>query len=336
MRTHSGDSDLSSVSLDDEKATKSSIFKSAATIAESGNDPYDDDVLEQPSEVDYSTWFLPATGLEGGFQSASFASAASAFDTGSSGGMSAGFQSASGFQTAGKRSLAPSADALVKAKQKMMCWDTEDTTSLQKTSATQDIPGPSAETNIPSQRPVLQSVENKTISTGFSSPSASKSFASPFKAGNKPFKSPLIRSTDVSTPKKTTSPLNPLASSVKLSTPGFTSSKSQQPTFSTPVNIASSPASRPVRIGQSSPALRQSRKPFVTPFKPGMKPGEPGRQLLEERLKSKSKPVTAVGQETPSPPPNSWSNMNFFTPTPLDVRHRRTRGITIVDSSSLY
>jgi breast cancer 2 susceptibility protein len=39
---------------------------------------------------------------------------------------------------------------------------------------------------------------------------------------------------------------------------------------------------------QSTPRVVRSRPAFVTPFKVGMKPGEPGRSLLEEKEKAKA------------------------------------------------
>ncbi|KAF7972587.1 hypothetical protein HWV62_17384, partial [Athelia sp. TMB] len=134
------------------------------------------------------------------------------------------------------------------------------------------------------------------------------SFASPLQARSKvkPFSSPLLKKQAPSTqlPTFTSSPLNPARSSGSGFTPALAAHATQQPHpfASTPLNAFITPSlssttgtsgpgvilSTPMRpslgvtpraFGRSMPAK------FVTPFKPGMRPGEAGRAALESPSK---------------------------------------------------
>ncbi|EMD32562.1 hypothetical protein CERSUDRAFT_99292 [Gelatoporia subvermispora B] len=218
--------------------------------------------------------------------------------------------------------IVPSAAALARAREKMQQWQKEieeDFTEAhddQENAAppTTARPAPSFQTPL---RPALRAVENSfSPAQPPESPSpagAAQGFAKPLlpsgtsalRVKNTPFKSPLVRKPAASmpgTPGYVSSPLNPSktsgfapASGSKLlaafAAPTATPSRALLPLATptcpapvTPVRPSgfSTPAKTlgltPRRMGGSA-----SKPRFATPFKEGMRPGEPGRKLLEQQ-----------------------------------------------------
>ncbi|RDB29022.1 Breast cancer type 2 susceptibility [Hypsizygus marmoreus] len=170
-------------------------------------------------------------------------------------------------------------------------------------------------------RPALRAVENSLNSPntptplGFSRPSMlAKTISSPLPAINlfisrnaKPFKSPLINKAPALV--NGTLPGSPLNPGSRLGTGGLSkftptlsqhTASSQHPLASTPITPASIPSTtvqptelpsfstplRPADILQRGNGLKRTPAPFVTPFKTGMKPGQPGRIQFDESAKA--------------------------------------------------
>lgn len=290
-------------------------FGSAATLR---TDSLDRDYARSPSpevppEQDYDAWFAPASDVPlPAFQTAAAAVAAFPQDA------PIGFMKASN-----KGWIEPSSTALAKAKEKMdAIWAEE--TETPAPVVTESQMGPenlfkTASAILPRsrlaspERPALRSLENATYDspgtpspTEFSRPSPSSStsaaFASPTlgtlkgKAPLKPrpFKSPFLPSAGAGTAKAgfmhASSPLNPRSRPTHpLATAPFVTAAAPE----TPLRLGPAPASfvtpvRPMMQSTVTPRVARSRPAFVTPFKTGMKPGEPGRTLLEEREKAKA------------------------------------------------
>lgn len=216
----------------------------------------------------------------------------------------AGFRSGSTLLNSGKGTKisswsAPSAEALAKAEERMKRWQAEIDADFHESTTEENeesVPPPDLSTEKPAvARVILGAVENSTtpspspplpqpdapatptsIRVGFKTSSAAT--GGPF-ASRKPFKSPLLRKPAV--PSYIASPLNPNRSST--STAPKTPLKAAFP--STPAGPSTafvSPVKKVLgttpRRSTSSPA---QKKTFVTPFKPGMRPGELGRARLE-------------------------------------------------------
>ncbi|KAK7695063.1 hypothetical protein QCA50_002252 [Cerrena zonata] len=99
------------------------------------------------------------------------------------------------------------------------------------------------------------------------------------------------------TPARQTTPFTPyLGASSAFNTPLFPS---------TPMYLSSSP-STPRSLGMSARKVSggSMKKPFSTPFKPGLKPGETGRLLLEQQQKASS-PVRIIGSGSSGRPSTS-------------------------------
>lgn len=186
------------------------------------------------------------------------------------------------------------------------------------------------------RRAALRPLDNSLNTPGtptpasFSRPSitsALTSTPSPHIAAGKArqFKSPLLtpqllkghgkQSTDGAT--FSVSPLNPHSRLAGL--PTFASAGSQHPLASTPIT-ASTVIDRAAQISTAGPSSfitpartsgtvqrigtgpkRNTPAPFVTPFKPGMKPGQPDRLRLEEIMKA---PINST--ETLEKPSENW------------------------------
>jgi breast cancer 2 susceptibility protein len=105
----------------------------------------------------------------------------------------------------------------------------------------------------------------------------------------KPFKPPLLMQRAIGN-RGTSSPLNPASQLSGI--PAFTTAGSQHPLVSTHLTIgATKPGANgsatfttPARIVKRSGVgpRKDGPSPFVTPFKAGMKPGQPGRLQLEQ------------------------------------------------------
>ncbi|KAF5352763.1 hypothetical protein D9756_005896 [Leucocoprinus leucothites] len=242
---------------------------------------------EFSKEQDYEAWFKPATSISSlGFQTATFASASSVAPS------SAGFVSIRSQTT-----LAPSATALAKAQARLEeIWNEDSTGSENIDPSTQIKDQFATPASISAQptfnRPALQTLDNgaQTPSTptpaGFSRPSipSKPQAVDQLRARQKPFKSPLLKNT--SGLSFVGSPLNP---GVGTANAASVSSQRPMPTIpSTPFKSILSPAKlssfqTPVRAPMNIP--RTTPAPFVTPFKSGMRPGEPGWAKLQDSMK---------------------------------------------------
>ncbi|KAG6889981.1 hypothetical protein C0995_012941 [Termitomyces sp. Mi166 len=250
---------------------------------------------EEPPDQDYDAWFQPA----GIIPPVSFQSASSNLPT------LAGFTKASN-----KGLIAPSSAALAKAQTKMKeIWQeydslntspvTRPSTPLAGDSENLFQTASSISRNSPC-RPALQSVLNSPgvgspstpSPTGFSRPLNKPSSAMTptelfISKNSKPFKSPLLPkkadiSASVESPRSTFNPPSRLS--------GFATTKSQHPLASAPITAdfasVTTPARHPKALAPRSSVKRSVPAAFVTPFKPGMEPGQPGRLRLEESLKA--------------------------------------------------
>ncbi|KAG6814155.1 hypothetical protein H0H92_002150 [Tricholoma furcatifolium] len=269
---------------------------------------------EEPPNQDFDAWFQPA----GTIPPIAFQSATTILET----------PALSGFTKASNKGiLAPSSAALAKAKERMKeIWhetDSPTTNSISSASCGENLengfkPASSLSSRTSPRRPALQPVANSNqfASPGFGSP------CTPSPAGlaqqldkdlpmspialfisknSKPFKSPLL-SKNPSSPKG----LNvSVPTSTLDSRSGFSSARSQHPLASAPINASNfssltTPARHPKVITVGSSTKKTVTTPFVTPFKPGMKPGEPGRLKLEEAMKAtpSKQPMTSLKRKS--------------------------------------
>lgn len=222
---------------------------------------------------------------------------------------------------------APSAEALAKAAERMKRWQAEIDKEFAKES-TQETELP--EGHEPSRRPasgriVLGSVENS------GRPSASQPLSQPdppdtpspvrteYKGAGatigsslnnrKPFKSPLMNKTAGPSSSYIESPLNPnralTFSSARGASSFMTPLKAAFPSAVAGPSTSVSPTKKalgatPRRVGGSS----VKKSTFVTPFKPGMRPGQPGRTHLGATQKTAGSPFagsSAVIEITATP-----------------------------------
>jgi breast cancer 2 susceptibility protein len=261
---------------------------------------------ENPPERDYSSWFesqstLPTVGFQ-----ASGLHVSSPIEVPCGNIPIAGFMKASN-----KKWLAPSAAALAQAEERMKkIWQEEDPASVAlsfvdqsnttSTSVNQILSQPTSQNTLP-----FASVPDSPSPASFGRPALSCSptlppLISPSGAGRfrsvQPFKPPRM------SPSEPTSFQSPRANSS-----GFTSSllNPNRPTRGTSVSngfhhpLACASVAKPSPFDdqnqtECSPGLpRAHAKPkFVTPFKSGMKPGEPGRQRLNDVRRMQTTTVT--------------------------------------------
>ncbi|EKM84055.1 hypothetical protein AGABI1DRAFT_104048 [Agaricus bisporus var. burnettii JB137-S8] len=262
-------------------------FTSASSI---GHDPERSPSPLPPSEQDYDIWLQPSTTLPAvSFQHPSFAS-------------SSAMLRPTGFVRPGTKSIiAPSAAALAKARERFKSWegDLEDTENVNPSNVVGPLP------HSPFQRPALRVMDNSLPTPESPSPSA---FSRPINSNKFPtvdqpsmkqksFRSPLIKSTPVKN--HLASPLNPRVNFASVA--NMTQRPKSPLTPSTPLpttkTMASiqTPGRPPVRSSRTTPA------PFVTPFKPGMRPGEPGWMKLQEsaRKEKAGSPSSILSASTP-------------------------------------
>ncbi|KAJ6565995.1 hypothetical protein B0H10DRAFT_2112096 [Mycena sp. CBHHK59/15] len=266
-----------------------------------------------PPELDYESWFAPAPVVPPAvFQTAKFAAAASLPP-----------DAPIGFVTASNKAwIAPSSTALAKAKEKMdAIWSEGASSNFPITTDSQVGVENAFKTvsNLPRvsspERPALRVLDNSFNSPGTLSPaefsrcssSVLPTFSTPnidqlkAKAKAKPFKSPLLAQ-GAAKSGSTSFPLHPKPRS-GYST--FVTAGSQHPLAASPLlqprdTVAHWPVviHHPIRPLQSTLHAARSRPTsFVTPFKAGMKPGEPGRSRLEEKAKATIKLPTISAQE---------------------------------------
>ncbi|KAJ6502679.1 hypothetical protein DFH09DRAFT_1202410 [Mycena vulgaris] len=258
---------------------------------------------EAPPEPDYDSWFAPAPVMPPvAFQTAKFATASTTLPQDAP----IGFMKASN-----KGWIEPSSTALAKAKEKMDAIWSEDSGNTHpivtdSQAGTENLFKPASNISrlASPDRPALRVLDNSFNSPGTPSPaefsrassSALPTFSSPSigqlkgKAKAKPFKSPLLPQSAVK-PGFASSPLNP------KSRPGlssFVTAGTQHPLAAPPIVATPETPLRanvpsfvtPVRPIQTPRVVRSRPAAFVTPFKAGMKPGEPGRAQLEEKAKA--------------------------------------------------
>ena len=235
---------------------------------------------EPPPERDYDAWFgTPSADIPAfvGFQSASTPN-------------NTGFV---GFTSAGKgTTFEPSEDALENARKRLRGWDAdfEEEVSYMRPSASQTEVTLLRRPVTP-QRPSVDLNKNPASPTPASSRQISPQHTNFTRsAKQKPFKPPLLSNKTSLVNSTSASPSSAIQS--KGSVPHFkppllsSTSTSTLPKPLTPSKATSDSAFRtPVRLGGvNRPA---SAKKFTTPFKPGMRPGEPGRAKFQEDQEKK-------------------------------------------------
>ncbi|KZT73350.1 hypothetical protein DAEQUDRAFT_465445 [Daedalea quercina L-15889] len=234
----------------------------------------------------------------------------------------------------------PSAEALALAAAKLKAWDTEIEEDF-----TIDPPAPDT-----FGRPALRAMENSPASPGIpDSPSpagtgfarASSSLGKfPALGKNKAFKSPLlVRPSPIAAsptrPPNVSSPLNPnaVASSSKQPPVPMTPTRPGTSLFTPLVTRTVTPAKAlgliPRRLGFNSGA---GKPKFVTPFKPGMRPGEPGRIQLGQMTQEASQ-RSAVVVVAGSPRPACYNNKATGKTTFFDLT--KPPGRKTIESSGL-
>jgi breast cancer 2 susceptibility protein len=276
-------------------------FTSVRAMA--GNMPKDDyrspSPEEPPPEQDYESWFnTPTTDVSAlaGFQSASTANGT-------------GFI---GFISVGKgTSVQPSEKVLQSVKKRMRAWevDTEEELSY--------ILPPTPQTEVPSPprpvtptKPPLDSGKDSTPTIPASQQISPQHASFTRSAKQKPFKPPLLSNKTNLTNQVSASPSNaaqPKGSAPQFKPPLLSSTPTPAlPKPSTPSKAISDSTFRtPVRLGGTHRPGSTTKK-FTTPFKPGMRPGEPGRAKLQEDQEERRLPEPQKNQvfqvQTSSPP----------------------------------
>lgn len=244
-----------------------------------------------PSEQDYDPWFNASSTDVPPFV---------AFQSGSTTN-GTGFL---GFTSVGKgTSFLPSEDAIEKVKKRMRDWEADIEEELSYILP----PTPQPEVTSP-QRPVTPprpSPGNPTTSRPISPQNST--FTGSVK--QKPFKPPLLSNRTNLTNPAPSSPCHSTQS--KGSVPSFKppllppTSGSTFPGPSTPSRVASDSAFHtPARLGGTQ--RPGSVKKFSTPFKPGMRPGDPGRAKLQddqEKKRLQERQMDHVFQIQASSPP---------------------------------
>ncbi|THH27674.1 hypothetical protein EUX98_g6517 [Antrodiella citrinella] len=226
-----------------------------------------------------------------------------------------------GFKTAAKNDFAPTAEALLAAEQKMKQWEQEIDDELHAPSSLEHTSVPQAGSSTldaadtsfsqsldrtPDSPTPARSSENKQPTFRIAS-----TVAPSIQANKKAFKSPLL---PTSVPKGfrppllahanpagyVASPLNPnrsKPSETKLADAAFMTPLRPSTTIIPVTHIPSvSPQKKTLGV---TPRRSNVKSKFVTPFKPGMKPGEPGRVYIAPTSPQKAKePMTPVAVGT--------------------------------------
>lgn len=217
-----------------------------------------------------------------------------------------------GFKSLGTKTFAPSEKALKDAEVRIRRWEQE----FDAEAKISDEPSSFKPSGLSLAAPALSQVEDNHVPesptpariSGFKEPNLPMALPASSSAvpGKKPFKSPLLTAT---TTKSFRPPLAPHSSAYVASplnpkrsvngTSGFASAAA----FSTPSKASTSSAlATPIRTGSPpkkvlgvTPRRLPGKSKFVTPFKPGMRPGEPGRATLEVTSPQKTRePVITI------------------------------------------
>ncbi|KAL5533656.1 hypothetical protein ACEPAG_116 [Sanghuangporus baumii] len=300
----SDDKSISSEPIDEKRAGYGSTgFKSTAVISDRSNNVHNNHEGEpssspspsnHPPEKDFSNWFKPATDPDTpllGFQAVSkclkLSSDNSNIELDPENKELPVFGSASNAQGA---ALEPSKAALERWSKKLEDWSAEDETWVKEATTTQAPLKRASDTD--SSRPPLASMLNSPVIHRSPQP---RSFSTPVLNRNaahrlRGFKSPLlpqqasrIDSSRESSPLKgnigvaqTPRTHLPTAFITGFETPDhhFRALSDTSLQFTTPV--------RPSARDRPNSVIRRPPRPsFATPFKKGMRPGEPGRAALE-------------------------------------------------------
>lgn len=236
--------------------------------------------------------------------------------------------------------IKPSSQALAKAKALLEIWESEDVNpssttdetnpsiSLAKADASSLLkPSSVKQPVISPQRVALRTVENVRNRPGTPPPSGCShaSISGPPRVISSPtllyrpkaFRSPLLKDMHTSNGVMSGSPLNP---NRPMSSLTFSSAASQLPRPSSAEVNASPGLTSTSQVGFASPSsfatplrssarpsgvLRTRPAPFVTPFKPGMRPGEPGRFKLG-RSPTVPTPQFALNTTAKKETPQKW------------------------------
>ncbi|THH03452.1 hypothetical protein EW145_g6247 [Phellinidium pouzarii] len=341
-------------------------LKSATSISTTNaNAKYDHELPSSPEEPpqapDYSKWFAPdpSTPLLG-FQRVSKsligplsddAAVPSTFTPAGNSFIGAGFASASDIQ---KAIIEPSKKALELAAKKMKDWSEADESVLQ----TSDAPQSPSKSGPGFARPVLASVANSStfrtpISPKRNNSSRSVSTPTPGRLSGadktRTFRSPLLGQPSPRTVYPKAGPSSPGKNGSRVSR-----SARPHPLASTPMTILVSPERpggsildsaealmTPVRPGVPtvSESARRSHKTvgFSTPFKQGMKPGEPGRAVLEktQQVEKTKTTRTRTKQDNENPRKGLKLKDSGLMPQRHSVNELEQMGLNITELSQI-
>jgi len=244
--------------------------------------------LEPSTEQNHEAWLNPVS-----FQTATLVS-------------SPGFVS-----LRSKVTLAPSAAALAQAQARLKeIWDNE-SENVNPLVTTKDQFATQAQTNAEPafHRPALQALDNRSQTpstptpTELPRPSAlgkQPQAIDQFRVKQKPFRSPLLKNTPksrfMSSPVKLSTDLAP-ATKMSSHDPTMLSTPLRPNLLVSKLTSFQTPARAPANTQRTTPA------PFVTPFKPGMRPGEPGWAKLQASIpKGSTRSVTHASTTSLSDP----------------------------------
>ena len=249
----------------------------------------------EPPQEDHDSWFNTSSTAVPAF--VGFQSCSTANETGFI-----------GFTSVGKGvTFQPSEAAIQKVKKRMRDWEAdidEELSSMRPNTPQCEVPSPQRPVTPP--RSSLGLDKSPTLTP--SRPTSPQHTAFTRSAKQKQFKPPLLSKTNLTSPLPA-SPSRPAQSrgSVPLFKPPLLAptSASTVPKPMTPSRVTPDSAFRtPVRPGGVQ--RPGSVKKFTTPFKPGMRPGEPGRAKLQddqERKRSQERQTDQVFQIQMHSPP---------------------------------
>ncbi|KAJ7040305.1 hypothetical protein C8F04DRAFT_1312619 [Mycena alexandri] len=258
---------------------------------------------EAPPEPNYDSWFAPAADVPPpAFQTAKFAAAATAFPSRGARWIHEGVEQGVDGALKYRAREGEGEDGCDMGGR----WGCPGSTSKVPRLASPERPALRALDNsfnspgTPSPAEFSRPSFSSTSTSAFSVPGPARGFVSPMRGGaggllakNRPkaFKSPLLPQTAAAKPPFASSPLNPARPMSSFVAAGTQHPLAGSPIVGrtaavmpeTPLRTSAAAFVTPARQVQSRAKVRPA---FVTPFKAGMKPGEPGRALLEESAKT--------------------------------------------------
>jgi len=290
----------SDIKDDPENPFATSLFPGSGFALASSHQPETWVLSSEPSiKQDHEAWPNPV-----GFQTATLVPAST---------------SSSGFVSLrSKTTLAPSAAALAQAQARLKeIWD-DQSENANPLAGTKDQFATQAQTNAEpvSHRPALQALDNRPQTpstptpTGFPRPSVpgkQPQAIDQLRVKQKPFRSPLLKNTPKS--RFTSSPVN-----FSTSFAPATIMTSHDPTIpSTPLRPSSKLSSFQTPSRAPASTQRTTPAPFVTPFKPGNRPGEPGWAKLQASIpKGSTRSVTHASTTSLYDPSRRPEAKSFF------------------------